>query len=330
MKDFHRFKTIKIFLIRQIIEEKREARKQKLLMRLGRNLRNPLSVSSLEALTGTLRSKKAPPNASIARLKEDPKEVIIKQEIPEKKQAQLKRTLSFGQTATSLRRTNIANGGASTLKRSVSFKSVATPVMKIVALSKATQVARAPKPKLTVPYSPNFSNRVRPPVVKPPLPSKQSNPVLRKTPADQTPKSLLKKAPLPGVCSVIKTEPPVTDATKRKSSTWMVPLTPEQKMPPPKCASSPRTPIVKPFIRKSFSESKNQPNRSVQLARSVSNATMVQPSSIFPRKSVANTTLSKESRFSRSIWSAPKEPSEKYVIFIFRCGKKRLDVIIVF
>jgi hypothetical protein len=62
-----------------LLEERREERKQKLLLRLGRNLSNPLSVTSWEALTGTLRSKKTPTGAIAVKPKE-PVQVKIEKE----------------------------------------------------------------------------------------------------------------------------------------------------------------------------------------------------------------------------------------------------------
>lgn len=306
-----------VVICRKMLEEKREARRQKLITRLGRNSNVPLSEASIEALTGTLRNKKAQGNSSAVKPKEEKKELILpKPDNSVKKSVPLKRTLSFGQTATSLKRTTIANGGAP-IKRAISFRAIPTSAPKMVA-PQAPQMARPQKSKLTVPYSPNFTNRSRqPPAIKPPLStSKPVAGLVRKLNVTQTPK------PLPAARAVNYSGPVVSEiTTKRRSSSWMVPLTPEQKvssikMTPPRSASSPRTPNVKPFIRKSFSESKTLPNRSTQLARSTSTATVALASSTLSSKGIANSTQLKESRSSRSIWNVSKEPSEKYASLI--------------
>jgi hypothetical protein len=92
----------------------------------------------------------------------------------------------------------------------------------------------------------------------------------------------------------------------------MIPLTPERKTTPSKSGpNTQHTPNVKPFIRKSFSESKAASNRSVQINRSVSSVSMVRPlTSVLPRKSVAPSILGRDSS-RRSVWSVSKEPSEK-------------------
>lgn len=334
---------------RKLLEERREERKQKLLARLGRNLSNPPSVSSWEALTGTLRSKKTPTGTNLVKPKEitsvknedttKPKSVssweVLKgslknrktttKAIPVKaneanpikphattqsgKSVQLKRTLSFGQTATSLKRTNIASGGA-TLKRATSFKPIPTSVKKPAA-PQVSQITHEQKQKLTVPHSPNFSNRTKqPPAVTKPQALTATNPVAsRKMPASQVPKHISHIASSPQ--KIVDKTATVADMTKRKSSTWMVPLTPERKSSPSKAVSnSQHTPNIKPFNRKSFSEARPVPVRSTQINRSVSTVSMIRPPSTLPRKSVAPSTLGKESN-RRSVWSVSKEPSEK-------------------
>jgi len=334
---------------RRLLEERREERKQKLLLRLGRNLSNPLSVTSWEALTGTLRSKKTPTGAIAVKPKEPvqvkieketkPKvsswdalkgsfkskkatakasttksveSVPVKLEAPVKSERQVKRTLSFGQTATSIKRTNLANGGA-TLKRATSFKSIPTPAKKPVA-PQATHLTLVQKQKLTVPCSPNFTNRTKQqsaPLKSAPVASSTRPITGSKMKPIQLPKSFqpvssssVKALDSPGL---------VSEVTKRRSSSWMIPLTPpERKTTPSKSGpNTQHTPNVKPFIRKSFSESKAVPNRSVQINRSVSSVSMIRPStSTLPRKSVAPSILQKDSS-RRSVWSVSKEPTEK-------------------
>ncbi|XP_057375652.1 uncharacterized protein LOC130696584 [Daphnia carinata] len=334
--------------IRKLLEERREERRQKLLARLGRNLSNPPNVSSWEALTGTLKNKKAPTNINLVKPKET---VSIKQEnaakpkkvsswealkgslrnkttvkaipvqanegVPAKLHAttkpekglSVKRTLSFGQTATSLKRTNIANNGA-TLKRSTSFKSIPTSTKKPVA-PQVSQATHVQKQKLTVPCSPNFSNRTRQPAaaIKPQSVTATKSAMVCKLPSSNVPKQF---------SHIASSSPKTVDntahvgaVTKRKSSSWMVPLTPERKGSPSKAVSSTQhTPNIKPFVRKSFSEARAVPIRSTQINRSVSTVSMNRPPSTLPRKSVAPNTLGKDSN-RRSVWSISKEPSEK-------------------
>jgi len=331
-----------------LLEERREERKQKLLVRLGRNLSNPLSVTSWEALTGTLKSKKAPTSATKSK---EPAQVKIEKEVkpnvsswetlrgslknkkvtvnattvtkknetvPVKLEStakseskQIKRTLSFGQTATSIKRTNLANGGT-TLKRATSFKSIPTSAKKPVA-SQVTQLSSTHKQKLTVPCSPNFTNR-----------TKQPSAAIKTIPVASSakPVAICKRAPVQVPRSfqpvssssekALDTAGLVSEVTKRKSASWMIPLTPERKTSPSKSGpNAQHTPNVKPFIRKSFSESKAASNRSVQINRSVSSVSMVRPStSTLPRKSVAPSILGNDSS-RRSVWGVPKEPSEK-------------------
>jgi hypothetical protein len=333
---------------RRLLEERREERKQKLLVRLGRNLSNPLSVSSWEALTGTLRSKKAPtsavkskepvqaqiekevkPNVSSwdalrgslknkkgtvkATTVTKPNEAVaVKVENAAKSESRpIKRTLSFGQTATSLKRTNLANGGA-TLKRATSFKSIPTSAKKPVA-PPATQLTSVQKQKLTVPCSPNFTNR-----------TKQQTAAIKSVPVASStkPVAVSKRAPVqlprsfqPVSSSsekALDTAETVPEVIKRKSSSWMIPMTPERKASPSKTGpNAQHTPNVKPFIRKSFSESKTASNRSVQINRSVSSVSMIRPSTTtLPRRSVAPSLLGNDSS-RRSVWGVSKEPSEK-------------------
>ena len=280
-------------------------------LRLARNLGKPISVASLDALTGTLRSKRAPiatPVKTNEQITAPPKQEIEKKQ---ERKAPLKRTLSYGQTATSLKRTNIANGGI-TLKRATSFKSIpATKKSVAPCPAKDPQVARVQKQKLTIPHSPNFTNRNRQPPV--PKPIVQSTAKSVKTQANHVLKAAANSSSQAtgAAGSTVKV---VNEVNKRKSSSWMVPFTPERKSPPraPSSATkpnpSPRTPNVKPFIRKSFSESKTAPNRSTLLSRSVSTVAIRLQSSSLARKSVAPSTLGKESRFS----VLKKEPSDKY------------------
>lgn len=334
--------------IRKLLEERREERKQKLLARLGRNLSNPPSVSSWEALTGTLKSKKAPTNINLVNQKETvsiknenaarPKSVssweALKGSLRNKttmkatpvqpneanlvklhaitkpeKGVSVKRTLSFAQTATSLKRTNIANNGA-TLKRSTSFKSIPTSTKKPVA-PQVSQSTRVQKQKLTVPISPTFSNRTKQPpeAIKPQSVTATKSVMVCKMPANKVPKQVLHIAS--SSPKTVDNTAHVGAVTKRKSSSWMIPLTPERKGSPSKAVSSTQhTPNIKPFVRKSFSEARAVPIRSTQINRSVSTVSMNRPPSTFPRKSVAPSTLGKESN-RRSIWSISKEPSEK-------------------
>ena len=290
-----------------------------MLTRLGRNLTNPLNVSSLEAITGTLKSKKTPAKTAFNRQSKE--DISIKEEnvsVKEEnvsvqgnsvnKKPQLKKALSFRQTITSQKRSDIANAGSSSLKRATSFKHVPSSVSKPV--TQAVKTVQNVKQKLTVPYSPNFSVRTRP-SVRPPPPIAKPNATLPNT---------AKKAVKPQLTKAQATSSPQpravdsTDSTKRRSTSWMIPLTPE-KTTTSNSVSSPRTPNVKPFVRKSFSESKTMPKRSTTLGRSDSNAAMARPSSTLLRKSVAPSTFGNESRLSRSVWSIPKEPTEKYVCY---------------
>lgn len=317
----------------------REQRKQKFMVRLGRNLANPLSVSSLEALTGMLRSKKPPANVTPVKAKEPGIEaapsVPVKQEsgVKPERNAQVKRTLSFRQTVTSMKRSTMANGGAP-LKRATSFKSVPASVKSVPTSVKkpmaplSSQMARVQKQKLTVPHSPNFTNRTRQPQAAKPTVQSVTKTSLRKIPARNAPKLTAAGSSSKQTGAEVSIRV-VAQVNKRNSSSWMIPLTPDRKISPSKSPSSTskanssiHTPNVKPFIRKSFSESKAKPtvaNRSTLLSRSVSTAAIRPQSSFIARKSVAPSTLGKESRLSRSTWGVPKEPSEKYTFFFLYC-----------
>lgn len=297
----------------------------KMMKRLVRHHANPsLPLASMEALTGTLKSKK--PATAVDLDPSDGAKPIIEASKPKEavKKTSIKSSLSFRQTATSLKRANIASLGVQ-LKRSQSLKSVTAQEKPVVVKKDVEKKIPAPQPrlqkltKLTVPQSPKFSARsqirstTRPPVassLKPPVP----------TIARQVPQARVTKLPAvrPKTTTSVATrdqvdaQPVIT--VKRKSSTWMIPLTPDRAVPPTPVQgfSSPRTPIaVKPYIRKSLSDSKAPRNGSPKpLARSVSNAALARASSSnLLRKSVAATP--NRSMLSRSSIHIQKEPSQQ-------------------
>jgi hypothetical protein len=212
------------------------------------------NVSSLDALRESLKNKKGTGKAtSVTKPNEA---VAVKMENAAKSESRpIKRTLSFGQTATSRKTTNLANGGA-TLKRATSFKSIPTSAKKAVA-HPATQVTSIQKQKLTVPCSSNFTNR-----------TKQQTAAIKSVPVASStkPVAVSKRAPVQVPRSfqpvssssekALDTAETVHEVIKRKSSSWMIPLTPERKSSPSKSGlNAQHIPNVKPFIRKSLSES---------------------------------------------------------------------------
>ena len=274
----------------RFLEEKREARKQKLAMRICKNSGTTRSVASIEAITGTLRSKKpaiAPPAAAAMPAKQP---TVAKKEIvpiakPEVNKQQKKTFIGFRQTATSMKRAEMAQAGVKP-KAQVAKPAVATAAAPIKAKKPSVAHTRAIgllKKKLTVPQSPNFTVR-RQTIARQPLPNPSTS-------ASNT--------------TVVDGSP-----SRRSSITWTVPFTPEAR----RQESSPlRTPKVKNFTRKSFSETKSParkvPAVPVQLIRSSSSASLARLS----RPSVAFASSINASRFSRSFFDLPKELSEKYV-----------------
>ncbi len=310
----------------------------------------------MEALTGTLKSKKPSTNADLVTgQSEDATPVEATKPKGTVKTSNIKSSLSFRQTATSLKRANIASLGVQ-LKRSQSLKSVTSqekpvvvkkdvekkmpaPQPRIQKLTKLTvpqspkfsssssqsRSTPAPQPrlqkltKLTVPQSPKFSARSQSrPTTRPPVASSLKPPV--PTTARQVPQARTTQPPAvrPKTTTSVATgdqvdaQPVIT--TKRKSSTWMIPLSPDRAVPPTPVQgfSSPRTPIaVKPYLRKSLSDSKAPRNASPKpLARSVSSVALARASSSSVlRKSVAPTP--NRSMLSRSSIHIQKEPSQQ-------------------
>ena len=266
--------------------------------------------------------------------------------------------LSFRQTATSMKRANMATMGIkATRQDSVTKKvlpndlpvppkkpmSAATMVKKPVSViippattltkplptsmkkpypnsvppSKVANLSR----KLTLPKSPNFTSRLKQKYANKPAANLFLKPsVAPKVPAPSKStliKSENEKSNMQGIKKYEKKDLTVseTDASKRNSSTWMVPLTPEKTIALAAKGKSngtsiaktlaPRTPKIKPFARKSFTDAK-VPR---QLARSNSTVTIGTQSSLSRQSSAA--TARKESRFSQSLWIIPKEPTEK-------------------
>jgi hypothetical protein len=279
-----------IALYRRILEERREARKQKLAMRICKNSGSTASVASIEAITGTLRSKKpltatAPPAATAARPAKLPtvaKKEIVPTTKPEVNKQQQKKIFGFRQTATSMKRAEMAQAGVKSKVPVTKPTVVANVETKKPSVGHVRAVGLLKK-KLTVPHSPNFSVR-------------------RQTIAQ-------KSIPNPSIAAATTT---VIDGSpsRRSSITWNVPFTPEARQQ----GNSPlRTPKVKIFTRKSFSETKSParkiPAVPVQMIRSSSSASLARLS----RPSVAFASSISTSRFSRSFFDLPKELSEKYV-----------------
>jgi len=254
----------------------------------------------------------------------------------------MKKSLSFRQTATSLKRANLATMGIQThrpetLKResqtAPSRKSVAvtsvikknptasvlpTNVKKTVAVmhpsssimkKPTTSVPSRPtvlnKPaagippakqasltrKLTLPKSPNFSSRLK---------ERSTVKLSQAQIADKVPPSISTK---PTITQPVAKKIPLAEkkVISSASTTWINPLTPEARTTPArilgaesvaKILSSPSTPIVKPFSRKSFTDVKARSSASVSFKSD-----------------------HEESKLSRSLWNVRKEPSEKYALF---------------
>ena len=233
----------------------REARKLKLMKRLGRNQSKPLSLETAEALTGTLRNKK--PTALVAHSIQDAP-LPPKAEVP-KRPAAVKSSLSFRQTATSEKRANLATAKGALQKNPLPPKTQPVAV-KRPATAPVPAHARLQKQKLTIPQSPNFSTRrvptrtaTRPATA--PLSIKSHMVAARTTTFKQPAKPIvapLGKKKAPTSTDKVDGEPVIT--RKRNSASWTVPLSPK-RAEPVKATPVLSTPKVKPFVRKSMSES---------------------------------------------------------------------------
>ena len=273
-----------VCVCRIVLEQKREARRAKLVKRLTRNLKtNTLSTSSIDALTGTGSSKKparAAPHVGTAPVLV--KQAAVKRETtapaakPQAVKQQVKPT--YRQTATSQKQADMALSKPRP-------PPATTQTKKPAAITTKTFVTL--KKKLTVPQSPNFSVR-RQTVAK--------HPVARV------------EATAPSTATVVDGN---TSGSRRSSITWTVPFTPERPQQPP---NSPRTPIGKIFFRKSFSETKSPvrkvPAVPVPMIRSSSSNSLARLSRPNTKRSVAFASSTSTSRFSRSFFDIPQQLSE--------------------
>ena len=267
------------------------------MMRLNRNNPNPSNIYSLEAIAGIQRSKNPPEKHQATSVTTTVKNEAVKTE----EKPQLKKNLMIRQTATSMKRATMTTG---------SFKPrevfTARPALNINKKPEVPQVKSLKvNPKLTMPRSPSFTHRApRPaPAVQKPTASKNSGP------AKPVPKTEQKKV---ATQTPRKTEAVPEVKSTRKSSSWMIPLTPEKAITVVDGAkNSPRTPKVKPFVRKSFSESKVTRKSVAPLNRTLNPMPAPKPASMV-RRSVSVSTLNSSRSSVRSSWMFQKEPSEKY------------------
>ena len=274
------------------------------MTRLNRNNPNPSKICSLEAIAGIQRSKNSPAKHQATSATATMKKEAAKTE----EKPQLKKNLMIRQTATSMKRATMTTG---------SFKPrevfTARPAPNINKKPEVPQVKSLKvNPKLTMPRSPSFTHRAprpAPSTQKPITTSKNSGPAKpvpkteQKKVANQTPR---------------KTETVPEVKSTRKSSSWMIPLTPEKAITVVDGAkNSPRTPKVKPFIRKSFSETKVTRKSVAPLNRTLNPMPAPKPTSLV-RRSVSVSTLNSSRSSVRSSWMFQKEPSEKYFFKQFR------------
>ncbi len=268
-------------------------------MRLSRNNPSSLHVSSLEAIAGI---------QPIRELSEDlsgtevpfPKVTAPINKIPKE---QMRKTLVFRHTTTSLKRATI-NNGVFRAHDQVKALSKPKPLPAPVKILKSN-------PKLTVPQSPTFSHRPARPLLSGKLvaETKESKPEMEAK--SQKPSSWKSSVASKSESKAEVAQPTaMVDPKSCSSSNWMMPLTPDKGTSTVDGSTPKGTPKVKPFARKSFSETK-LPRKSVQPPLNRSVHFLAVKSDVNSRRSTAAPASRPSLKSaSRSSWMIQKEPSD--------------------